>query len=176
MMEISGGSYEQPALVGKEGAEEEVRPNIAPSTAAREAYFVDFAKAMQAHVSIPLMVVGGFRTKAAMEQALHSGAADAIGIARPMCLMTDGPKQLLDGLKELPRYEDDLGLFPNWLDFLRRFQIVKTLDGFAGIYWFYQQIWLLGHKGISDKNIPVLKAFRTVESRGNAIMKARADK
>ena len=37
----------------------------------REAYFVDFALAMQQKVSIPLMVTGGFRRREVMEQAIE---------------------------------------------------------------------------------------------------------
>lgn len=173
LIEISGGSYEQPKLMGVEGMEEEEAQNVAPSTAAREAYFVDFAKAMQEQVSVPLMVTGGFRTRAAMEQALDIGAADVIGLGRPMCVMTDAPKQLLGGRSELPRYEDGLDLIPDWLGFLKRFQMMKAVNGFAGIYWFYQQLWLLGHEGRVDENFPVFKAFRIVDARNKAIMKAR---
>ena len=56
-------------------AKEEQAVNVAPSTKAREAYFLDFAQAMQQVVTVPLMVTGGFRTKAAMEYALESGGA-----------------------------------------------------------------------------------------------------
>lgn len=173
LIEISGGTYEQPRLLGIEGMEESAAQNVAPSTIAREAYFVDFALAMQARLSVPLMVTGGFRTRAAMEQTLERGAADVIGLGRPMCLMTDAPNQLLAGAGTLPRYEDGLGLVPRWLGFLKRFRIVRALDGFAGIYWFYQQLWLLGHKGRADKRLSVFSAFRTLEARNKAIMKAR---
>ena len=173
LIEISGGNYEQPKLMGMDGLEAEEAQNVAPSTAAREAYFVDFAQAMQEHVKVPLMVTGGFRTRAAMEQALESGAADVIGLGRPMCLMTDAPKQLTGGLAELPRYEDRLDLLPSWLSFLKRIQTVKAVSSFAGIYWFYQQLWMLGHEGRVDEGFSVLKAFRLVEARGKAIMAQR---
>ena len=175
MMEISGGSYEQPRLMGQDGIDADDGPKVAPSTAAREAYFVDFAKAMQAHVNIPLMVTGGFRTRAAMEQALEAGAADAIGLGRPMCLMTDAPKRLLEGADELPRYEDGLGLIPNWLGFLKGLQMTKAIDGFAGIYWFYEQLWMIGNQGKADEDFSVFKAFRIVDARNKALMRARAD-
>lgn len=173
LIEISGGSYEQPKLLGIEGMEESAPQNVAPSTLAREAYFVDFALAMRARVSVPLMVTGGFRSRAAMEQALERGAADVIGLGRPMCLMTDAPKHLLEGAEQLPRYEDGVGLLPDWLGFLRRFQMVKAIDGFAGIYWFYQQLWLLGHEGRTDEDLGVFSALRILEVRNKAIMKAR---
>lgn len=174
LIEISGGSYEQPKLMGIEGMEEIEQQNVAPSTAAREAYFVDFAQAMQAHVNVPLMVTGGFRTRTAMEQALEIGAADVIGLGRPLCVTTDGAKQLIEGREGLPRYEENLDLIPSWLGFLKGLQMMKAINGFAGIYWFYQQIWLLGHEGRVDDSFPVFKAFRLVDARNKQIMKARA--
>ena len=173
LIEISGGTYEQPKLLGVAGQEAEDEQVVAPSTAAREAYFVDFAKAMQAEVSVPLMVTGGFRSRAAMEQALTSGAADVIGLGRPLCVDTDAPARLLEGAEQLARYEDDLDLVPGWLGFLKRFQMVKAISGFAGIYWFYQQLWMLGHDGRVDRDFPVFKAFRLVDARGKRIMKER---
>lgn len=174
LVEISGGTYEQPALMGADGMEEKEEQNVAPSTKAREAYFVDFAKAMQEAVKVPLMVTGGFRTKAAMESALSSGAADLIGLGRPMCVMTDAPKQLLEGLEALPRYEDRLRLLPDSLGFLMRFQLVKAVASFAVIYWFYEQLENLGKSGATDPKLSVFKAFRAVEARNKRILAARS--
>ncbi len=95
LIEISGGTYEQPKLLGIEGLEAEEPQAVAESTLAREAYFVDFAKAMKDELAIPMMVTGGFRSKSAMEQALRSGAADVVGLGRPMCILPDAPKRLL---------------------------------------------------------------------------------
>jgi 2,4-dienoyl-CoA reductase-like NADH-dependent reductase (Old Yellow Enzyme family) len=174
LVEISGGTYEQPALMGADGIEEKEEQNLAPSTKAREAYFVDFAKAMQDAVKVPLMVTGGFRTRAAMESALASGAADLIGLGRPMCVMTDAPKQLLAGVEALPRYEDRLQLLPDWLDFLMRFQLVKAVASFAVIFWFYEQLENLGRSGKTDPRLSVFKAFRAVEARNKRILAARS--
>ncbi|MCB1849140.1 MAG: NADH:flavin oxidoreductase/NADH oxidase family protein, partial [Halieaceae bacterium] len=100
LIEISGGTYEQPRLMGLEGMEEAEEQQVARSTMMREAYFVDFALAMQEQVSVPLMVTGGFRQRAAMEQAVAGGGADLVGLGRPMCVMTDAPARLLAGLEE----------------------------------------------------------------------------
>ena len=174
LIEISGGTYEQPKLLGIEGIEPESTQPVAESTAAREAYFVDFANAMQEHVSVPLMVTGGFRTRAAMHEAIETGAADVIGLARPMCVLTDAPKRLLDGLDELPRHEEQLGLIPERLAFLKTAKLIRTLDGFAIIYWFYEQIWRLGHGRRADENLSVLKAYRMVDSRSRELLKKRS--
>lgn len=173
LIEISGGTYEQPALMGADGLEEKEDQNVAPSTQAREAYFVDFARAMQSGVSVPLMVTGGFRSRSAMESAVADGAADLVGLGRPMCVITDAPSQLLNGLDALPRFEDRLQLLPDALSFLKRFPIVKAIDGFATIYWFYEQIEMLGHKGTTNRDLSVFKAFRAVEARNKRLLAAR---
>ena len=79
LLEISGGTYEQPKLLGVAGIEEEAPQQIAQSTRKREAYFVDFALAMREEVSLPLMVTGGFRLREAMERAVAGGGADPGG-------------------------------------------------------------------------------------------------
>jgi 2,4-dienoyl-CoA reductase-like NADH-dependent reductase (Old Yellow Enzyme family) len=158
LIEISGGTYEQPKLLGLQGMEDEEKQNVAQSTQQREAYFVDFALAMQAKVNIPLMVTGGFRQRMVMEQALETGSADVIGIGRPMCVMTDAPKQLLAGLDELPRYEDSLSLFPRWLGFLGNLKMVRALAGFAVTYWYYAQIDAIGRTGMANQQLSVFKA------------------
>ena len=47
LIEISGGTYEQPRLLNLEGMEPVEEQSVAASTRAREAYFVDFAEAMR---------------------------------------------------------------------------------------------------------------------------------
>jgi 2,4-dienoyl-CoA reductase-like NADH-dependent reductase (Old Yellow Enzyme family) len=158
LIEISGGTYEQPKLLGLEGMEEEEKQQVAESTMLREAYFVDFALAMQEKVSIPLMVTGGFRQRLVMEQALESGSADMVGLGRPMCVMTDAPKQLMAGLEELPRYEDELSLFPSWLGFLSKVKALRAAAGFAVQYWFYGQIDAIGRTGQANPQLTVFTA------------------
>ena len=160
LIEISGGTYEQPKLLGVAGMEEEEKQEVKESTMIREAYFVDFALAMQEKVSIPLMVTGGFRQRRVMEQALETGSADLIGLGRPMCVMADAPNQLLAGLEELPRYEDNLSLFPSWLSFLSRIKPLRALATFAVQFWFYGQIYAIGHRGKADDNLSVFAATK----------------
>ena len=49
-----------------------------------EGYFLPHAAAVKAAVSIPVTTVGGFRTLAVMEKALADGAADLVGLSRPL--------------------------------------------------------------------------------------------
>lgn len=88
LVEISGGSYESPAMHG--------RPASA-STRAREAYFVDFARDIVAVARMPVMVTGGIRRLATARDALapEDGRAGVamVGIAQAMAYAPDLPNQ-----------------------------------------------------------------------------------
>jgi 2,4-dienoyl-CoA reductase-like NADH-dependent reductase (Old Yellow Enzyme family) len=86
LIEISGGSYEAPAMM--EG-------NRKASTQAREAYFLDFAAKARRHLKAPLMLTGGFRSAQGMRSALASGDVDLIGLARSLALDPGFPNRLL---------------------------------------------------------------------------------
>jgi 2,4-dienoyl-CoA reductase-like NADH-dependent reductase (Old Yellow Enzyme family) len=73
LLEISGGTYESVAVV--DGA-----PKRA-STAAREAYFLEFAERFARELTVPIILTGGFRSRDGMLGALRSGAVDIIGMA-----------------------------------------------------------------------------------------------
>ena len=173
LLEISGGTYEQPKLLGVQGIEEEEQQNVKQSTRQREAYFVDFALAMQEKVSIPLLVTGGFRRRAVMEEVLQSDAADMIGIGRPMCVATDAPHQLLEGREELPRFENELALLPGWLSFLNGIEALRTMGTFAIQYWYYAQLDIIGHSGKAKPDLSVFAATRQVMSQQARWLKAR---
>jgi 2,4-dienoyl-CoA reductase-like NADH-dependent reductase (Old Yellow Enzyme family) len=173
MLEISGGTYEQPKLLGAEGIEQEEPQHVAKSTLMREAYFVDFALAMQEKVSIPLMVTGGFRRRDVMEQAISAGGASLIGLGRPMCVMTDAPAKLLADLAELPRYEAHLAFFPTWLAFLNRVKTLRTMATFGVQYWYYAQLDTLGHTGKAEPDMTAFAATRKVMAQQKNWIAAR---
>ncbi len=91
LIEISGGTYEAPAMAGVKAEKRK------ESTIAREAYFLDFADQIRKQVKCPLMVTGGFRTVQGMNAALESGACDFIGLARPLAVETDLTDRLIAG-------------------------------------------------------------------------------
>ncbi len=91
LIEISGGTYEAPAMSGMAGT------STKASTLQREAYFLSFAEQVREQVKTPLMVTGGFRSFAGMNAALASGALDIVGVARLMAIDPDAPKALLNG-------------------------------------------------------------------------------
>lgn len=164
LIEISGGTYEQPKLLGIEGIESPEEQGVAETTIAREAYFVDFARAMHEHVKVPLLVTGGFRSRSAMEQAIRSGSADMVGIGRPLCHQTDAIKRMLNGTQMLPAMERHLKLLPDRLSWLKRFKTVRAMDSFAVQYWYYAQLYALGRTGKPAIDRTVFQAMREVEA------------
>ncbi|MBL4638924.1 MAG: NADH:flavin oxidoreductase/NADH oxidase family protein [Kordiimonadaceae bacterium] len=92
LLEISGGNYEAPAMTGTAGGK-----SVKETTKAREAYFLTFAKKARSYAKMPLMVTGGFRSFAGMEDALGSGALDVVGMARPFSQDPNVANNLLSG-------------------------------------------------------------------------------
>ena len=174
LLEISGGTYEQPRLLNVDGIEPVEDQSVKTSTKAREAYFVDFAQAMRKELTMPLMVTGGLRRLDAMEDALASGSADVIGIGRPLCAMPEAMKELLAGTAELPRFENQLSLLPPWLKFLEAINLFKTVGTFATQYWYYEQISTLGHTGKVDPHVSVFKATQQQMKSAKAWVAARS--
>ena len=145
LLEISGGSYESPAMVGEMGGgKNTVAPPKRASTIAREAYFLEFARTLRAKVKMPIMLTGGLRTRAGMQQALDEGV-DILGVARPICVdQVVAARFLIGEIDEMPSWEEklrrDKGLFSN----NSPLSMVRTVASFAGIYWFYEQIYRIG--------------------------------
>lgn len=173
LLEISGGSYEQPAMMDLAGMEPIDMPVQKASTAKREAYFVEFAKTMRQSLTMPLMVTGGFRTRAAMNAALEQGGADIIGLGRPLCVDTAGPAKLLAGADELDRWETKLRLLPPMLQFLGGLNLLKSIEGFAITYWYYAQLDALARTGKANIQISPFAALMQVTRSGAAWLKAR---
>ncbi|MDE1174148.1 MAG: NADH:flavin oxidoreductase/NADH oxidase family protein [Parvibaculaceae bacterium] len=111
LLELSGGSLEQPKVMGL-SLKEEGEDGPRQSTVKREAYFVNFAKAVRDVAAMPVMVVGGFRSASAMAESLEKGELDVVGIGRPMIGEPEGPKHLLSGEKDrLPSFETQFEIF-----------------------------------------------------------------
>lgn len=95
LVELSGGSYEAPAMQGsaRDG-----------STLAREAYFLGFARDIATSARMPLMVTGGIRRLGVVQQVLDSKVAMA-GMGTALAITPDLPalwKQGADPQPELP--------------------------------------------------------------------------
>lgn len=163
LLELSGGSLEQPIVMGiilKDEGEDGVRQ----STIQREAYFVNFAKEIRDAARMPVMVVGGFRSASAMIEALDKGELDVVGIARPMIADPDGPKRLLSGeIDRLPSIEKKFEIlqFMPWLNV----QIERLANGLD------PDLSLGGREAVEEftrietKNMKALLAVRRAQSR-----------
>ena len=162
-IEISGGTYEQPRLLGLDNVSinpdrSEVRKE---STIAREAYFLEYAEKIKKNIQIPLMVTGGFRTKQGMEDAIKSGACEIVGVGRPLCANPYAIKEMFEGKTDhLPIYEKTLSLGPWILSPSSPFRLIQALNAFGAQAWFYQQIKRMGDNKLPDLSLGLFSAFR----------------
>ena len=164
MLEISGGNYEQPRLMGIDGLEPAFEEKVRESTRAREAYFFDYAVAARQVAKMPLMVTGGFRSVTGMNEALSAGEVDMIGLGRPLCVDPDFPAKILSGeLQQAADAESGLRLGPGWLGPNSPFSLVKATNAFAKIGWYYEQIYKLADGLQPDPSMSALNALMAYE-------------
>ncbi|AZD02092.1 NADH:flavin oxidoreductase/NADH oxidase family protein [Pseudomonas chlororaphis] len=93
LVELSGGSYEVPAMQG------EARDG---RTLAREAYFVEFARDIQTVARMPVMVTGGVRRRPIAEMVVKSGV-DMVGIGTALAIDPYLPRDWLLGKDNAPQ-------------------------------------------------------------------------
>ncbi|MBN1584646.1 MAG: NADH:flavin oxidoreductase [Anaerolineae bacterium] len=62
-----------------------------------EAYFLPIARKARYVTDLPMMLVGGMRSKELMEQILEEGSADMISLCRPLIREPDLPNRFRDG-------------------------------------------------------------------------------
>ena len=83
LVELSGGSYESPAMAG--------RPADA-RTVAREAYFLELAAELAKSSPLPLMLTGGITRRETAEAVLASGVA-LVGMGTAIAVTPDLPNR-----------------------------------------------------------------------------------
>lgn len=153
-IEISGGTYESPAMVGQ---------GIAESTLKREAYFIDYAEKVRALVDTSLVVTGGFRTAGGMQSALESGATDMVGIARALAIETDFPNRLLS--------DPNAGIQLRTLS--TGIAAVDQMAMFEGT-WYENQLVLIGRgKKPKPKLNEWISFFKTIRTIGGYALRSR---
>ena len=164
LLEISGGNYEQPRLLGIEGLEPLFAEKVQQSTRAREAYFFDYAVKARQVAKMPLMVTGGFRSAEGMNDALAGGDVDMIGLGRPLCTDPDFPAKIMRGdLDVAPDVEKTLRIGPGILGPHSPITMIKAINGFARIGWFYEQIYRLADGLQPDLSMSALRALIAYE-------------
>lgn len=160
LLEISGGSYEQPQMMGIDGLEPVVEAGTSRRTVAREAYFLEYARTIAKSCKTPLMVTGGFRSADVMNHALGEGAAQVIGLGRPLCVDPDAPAQLLDGrVDKLKEWEKTLSIGRGWLGPGSKIKLIKALNGFGSMAFYYRNIDLLAANKPVERSMNLLAAF-----------------
>jgi 2,4-dienoyl-CoA reductase-like NADH-dependent reductase (Old Yellow Enzyme family) len=92
LIELSGGSFEAPAMQGqaRDGR-----------TLAREAYFLEFASQMLSVATVPLMLTGGIKRPSVAETVIGEGIA-VVGIATALAIEPNLPNQWRDGIPATP--------------------------------------------------------------------------
>jgi len=96
LIDISGGTY----FPGAKSASD---------SAGGGPYFIAFAKRARTVTSKPLMLTGGFKTRAQAEEAITSGAVDIIGLARALALEPALPELWMENQTPepaFPRFSD----------------------------------------------------------------------
>ena len=121
LIEISGGTYEAPAMMGKRKK----------STIKREVYFMDYIEKARKITTTPLMLTGGFRTTSIMKDAIASNQLDIIGIARPFTVYPNIGNEIFNKSR---------------INFNTKIKKtgVKGIDGAMNIIWYESQIKRLG--------------------------------
>ena len=121
LIEISGGTYEAPVMMGKRKE----------STIKREAYFIDYIEKVRKITNTPLMLTGGFRTTSVMRSAITSNKLDIIGIARPFAVFPNIGNEIFNESQ------------PNFPPKIKKTG-VKAIDGMMNIIWYESQIKRIG--------------------------------
>ena len=84
-VEISGGTYERPAMMG------------ATSKSTNQVFFAEYSKKLKQKIDIPVIVTGGIRSINAMNTLLNDNTTDFIGIARPLTIDPNIPNKIKQG-------------------------------------------------------------------------------
>lgn len=126
-VELSGGSYEAPAMQGR---------TADGRTLAREAYFLEFAEKIARDAKMPIMTTGGVRRLSVANKVIDSGV-ELVGMASALASVPDLPNVW-------QVQPDVVGHIPvvNWKD--------KTLSGLATMSLVKQDLRRLG-RGKSPK-------------------------
>ncbi|MCY3751031.1 MAG: NADH:flavin oxidoreductase/NADH oxidase family protein [Gammaproteobacteria bacterium] len=144
LLEISGGSYEQPVMADMDGIEARYEETKRQSTRDREAYFLSYAQEIRAATTLPLMVTGGFRSRRAMVDAIDTRACDVCGMARPLCVDPGAPAKLMNGdLDSVPSWEKRLLLEPGSPDPDTPIEHINAINLLGVAAFFYQNIFRL---------------------------------
>ncbi len=95
LVELSGGSYESPAMAGRSADDR---------TQAREAYFLELASDLAKTSPLPLMLTGGITRRETAEQVLSSGV-EVVGMATAIAVTPELPNRWRQGREATERLQ-----------------------------------------------------------------------
>jgi 2,4-dienoyl-CoA reductase-like NADH-dependent reductase (Old Yellow Enzyme family) len=135
LIEISGGSYEQPKMANIEGLEPAHDPFVSQASRNPEAYFARFAPEMRQRLKrAKLMVTGGFRTAQGMVDAIANDGIDMIALGRPLALDPAAPAALLQGEPvNLTQPDDRLRLGSGLLGPRSPIKLLRAINGLGSM-------------------------------------------
>lgn len=175
LLEISGGSYEQPRLLGHSGDESQAE---APrqSTRRREAYFLEYAALIRKAATMPLMVTGGFRSRDAMVEALDSGDTDVIGLGRPLCVDPNFVARLFENTTaQAVDPGADLAYGQGMFGPRSSVSALRFVNIFSQMGWYYMQLMRMGRGLEPDWNMALRQGlFGHVRSELSAARRIRS--
>lgn len=149
LIEISGGSYESPAMVGM----------VKTSTQVREAYFLEYTKEIKKIIKCPLMVTGGFRSRAFIQEVIENGEVDIVGLARSLAIQPNLPNNFMRG-EDVKNQVRPLSTGFKKLDSLVPLEII----------WYTDQIHRMGKNRLPKPNssiyAPILKTIFNIGMAG----------
>ncbi len=114
-IEVSGGMYE----AGSKTAQMNI---LKPE---QEAYFRNAAGLFKKALGVPVILVGGLRSKALAEDILLKGDADLVSLSRPLIREPDLPNKLMEGKEKADCISCNGCMRFNKLDFVKCTQINK---------------------------------------------------
>ena len=138
LIDISGGTY----FPGAKSASD---------SAGRGPYFIEFAKRARKQTTKPLMLTGGFKTRAQADEALSSGTVDVVGLARALALEPTLPN--LWRANRMP--EPVFPRFPN-----------APEGGITA--WYTMRLTRMGADDETDEISSLEQALREYEARDNS--------
>lgn len=173
LIELSGGTYEQPRMLELEGLEPAEEIRLRATTRQREEFFLGFASELKGVARVPLMVTGGFRTARGMSAAIREDGIAAIGIGRPLCGDPLCTQRLLRDGADLPRYEKLLGNPRHFFGVNSPVRLVKAIASFSVMAWYYDQIVLMSEGRPNDLDPACFRRFVALQRRQATWLKAR---
>ena len=103
-----------------------------------------------------------------------------VGVARPACVDPDDVAMFLLGRTDtMPSWEEKLRHDRSILGNNSPLSMIRTVTSFAGIYWFYEQLYRLGRGEVANlKAVPLMSMLnvmlteRSIEGKRKKLAKA----